>query len=145
MRLLKKLLLGLLALLLLAVGTATFLVWRQLPTTAVPALVGLSAPVSVDLDGRGLPTIHAQSLDDANRIQGYLTARERLFQMDLMRRKADGRLAELVGAGALPLAIPRGRARNPSSPRGWRAACAAGSRNRRSRQSASPRHRQSSG
>lgn len=103
MRLLKKLLLGLAALLLLTVGTATFLVWRQLPTTAVPALVGLGAPVSVDLDDRGLPTIHAQSLDDANRVQGYLTARERLFQMELMRRKADGRLAELVGAGALPL------------------------------------------
>jgi penicillin amidase len=102
MRAPKRLLLGLGILLALAAGSAGLLVWRQLPRDQVPPIAGLGAQVTVDLDGRAVPTIHAQSLEDATRIQGYLVARERLFQMELMRRSADGRLAELFGEVALP-------------------------------------------
>ena len=52
---------------------------------------------------RGIPTVRARTLQDAFRVQGYLQARERLFQMELGRRVAGGELAELVGAAALPL------------------------------------------
>ncbi|MBK9796922.1 MAG: penicillin acylase family protein [Holophagaceae bacterium] len=103
MRTLKRLLLGLGLLVVLVAAVAGLLVWRQLPRDRTPAIAGLRTTVSVDLDDRALPTIHAQSLEDASRIQGYLVARERLFQMELMRRTADGRLAEAFGPAALPL------------------------------------------
>src|SRR5664279_2003740 len=102
MRALKRILLGLGFLLALAAGSAGLLVWRQLPRDQTPFIAGLSAKVTVELDGRAVPTIKAQSLEDATRVQGYLVARERLFQMEIMRRSADGRLAELFGAAALP-------------------------------------------
>lgn len=60
-------------------------------------LPGLSAPVEVSLDNRAVPDITADSARDAYRTLGYLHARERLFQMDLMRRKTAGRLAEILG------------------------------------------------
>lgn len=103
MRILKRILLGLGLLVLLAASAAGALVWRQLPSSEAGVIPGLGAAASVDLDARALPTIHAASLEDAFRVQGYLVARERLFQMEMMRRSADGRLAELVGAAALPL------------------------------------------
>src|SRR5207302_5066421 len=80
----------------LAVGTR-----RQLPSNDVPRLP-LSAPVDVGLDARGVPTVRAGSLADAMTAQGYLVARERMFQMELQRRSAHGALAELFGAAALP-------------------------------------------
>src|SRR2546423_2553377 len=62
---------------------------------------GLSAPVSVTRDGHGVPTIEAANLDDLFFAQGYVTAQDRLFQMDLMRRAAAGELSEVVGDLAL--------------------------------------------
>jgi penicillin amidase len=103
MRWLKRLSLGLGVLLLLVAGGVSLLVRRQLPSNSTPVIQGLAAKVSVDLDTRGVPTIHADSLEDAFRVQGYVVARERLFQMELLRRSADGRLAEIVGGAALPL------------------------------------------
>jgi penicillin amidase len=61
----------------------------------------LSAPVTVTSDAHGIPVINANSHLDAVRSLGYLNARDRLFQMDLMRRKNAGRLAELFGQIAL--------------------------------------------
>jgi penicillin amidase len=90
--------------LVLALGLfALGIVQRQQPGLATPPIPGLTAEVRVDLDARGVPTIRAANLRDAFRVQGYLTARERLFQMELHRRLADGRLAELFGPGALRL------------------------------------------
>ena len=65
------------------------------------AVAGLSAPVRVTRDGHGVPTIDANTLDDLFFAQGYVTAQDRLFQMDLMRRAAEGDLAEIVGDVAL--------------------------------------------
>jgi penicillin amidase len=64
-------------------------------------LSNLSAPVTVTTDVHGIPTIHAANRLDAVRSLGYLNAQDRLFQMDLMRRKNAGRLAELFGSLAL--------------------------------------------
>jgi penicillin amidase len=78
-------------------------VFWQLPDAAVPRVPGLRNRVEVLFDARGVPTIRARSLPDAFRVEGYLQARERLFQMELARRVAGGEMAELVGPAALPL------------------------------------------
>ncbi len=61
----------------------------------------LSAPVQVYFDKFGIPRIQAQTRDDAFRALGFVTARDRLFQMDLLRRLSAGRLAEIVGRTAV--------------------------------------------
>src|SRR5579862_7493326 len=60
-------------------------------------IVGLTAPVTVSRDAHGSPTIDAKNFDDLFLAQGYVTAQDRLFQMDGMRRYAAGELAEVVG------------------------------------------------
>src|SRR5436853_3534988 len=62
---------------------------------------GLSAPVSVIRDEHGVPTIQAASLEDLFIAQGYVTAQDRLWQMDVMRRFASGELAEILGEDLL--------------------------------------------
>lgn len=61
------------------------------------ALRGLSRSVIVESDALGTPVIRAESQHDALRALGYVTARDRLFQMDLLRRQAAGELAEIFG------------------------------------------------
>ena len=61
----------------------------------------LEEDVEVVRDEDGVPHIEAQSDADLYRAQGYVQAQDRLFQMDLARRQASGRLAEVVGAGAV--------------------------------------------
>ena len=68
-------------------------------------LSGLGGPVEVWRDGHGVPHIHAQSLDDLLFAQGYVTAQDRLWQMDLSRRLAEGELAEIFGERALKIDI----------------------------------------
>ena len=78
--------------------------WLTLPPGNISLrIAGLSAPVDITLDGHGIPRIKAASEADAATALGYLHARDRLFEMDLMRRAASGRLSELAGARALPL------------------------------------------
>lgn len=62
---------------------------------------GISGPVSVIRDDRGIPTIETATLDNLFFAQGYVTAQDRLFQMDLLRRAAAGELSEIVGDVAL--------------------------------------------
>ena len=64
---------------------------------------GLAAPVTVIRDGRGVPTIEASSLDDLFFAQGYVTAQDRLWQIDVMRRAASGELSEIIGEDTLKL------------------------------------------
>jgi len=59
------------------------------------AAPGLSAPVEVLRDRWGVPYISAASLDDLWFAQGFVTAGERLFQIDLLLRAANGRLSEV--------------------------------------------------
>ncbi|WP_437926830.1 penicillin acylase family protein [Sorangium sp. So ce291] len=64
-------------------------------------LSGLERAVTVTSDGLGIPTIRAASRLDALRALGFVTARDRLFQMDLLRRSSGGRLAEILGRDLL--------------------------------------------
>lgn len=66
-------------------------------------LEGLHAPAEVTADDFGIPVVAAADRSDAFRILGFLHARDRLFQMDLARRKSAGRLAELFGERVLAL------------------------------------------
>ena len=83
---------------------AIALVFTSLPDAreelAVPSL---SAPVTITLDQDGVPRIEARTERDAAVALGWLHARDRMFQMDMMRRGAEGRLAEIAGASALRL------------------------------------------
>ncbi len=64
---------------------------------------GLSAPVTVTRDGHGVPAIEAATFDDLFFAQGYVTAQDRLWQMDMMRRYAGGELSEILGEDTLRL------------------------------------------
>lgn len=63
-------------------------------------LPGLAAPVTVHRDEWGIPHAKAQTSDDAHFALGFVHAQDRLFQMDLTRRRAIGRAAEWLGAAA---------------------------------------------
>jgi penicillin amidase len=58
---------------------------------------GLAAAVVVRRDGHGVPHIEAASQEDMFVAQGYVTAQDRLWQMDAYRRNANGELAEILG------------------------------------------------
>jgi len=97
---------GVLALLLLVAGAGVL--WlRSATIAALPALdgdlhlAGLSAPVTVRRDAHGVPHIDAATEDDLFMAQGYVTAQDRLWQMDLYRRNANGELAEIFGSSQL--------------------------------------------
>lgn len=94
-------------LILLALAAAILLwvaVWWTLPGRAGRlVLPGLTASVDVAFDARGIPHVTAASDTDAWTALGWLHARDRMFQMEAMRRGAAGRLAELTGAPALRL------------------------------------------
>lgn len=76
--------------------------WMTLPgrddSVRIP---GLGAPVSISVDADGVPRIRAASERDAAAALGYMHARDRMFQMDLMRRAASGRLSEIAGPATL--------------------------------------------
>lgn len=65
-------------------------------------LQSLRAGATVDFDAHGVPRVAASSDRDAFFVQGYLHASERMWQMELQRRLAQGRLSELFGAGMVP-------------------------------------------
>ncbi|HWA58643.1 MAG TPA: penicillin acylase family protein [Gemmatimonadales bacterium] len=75
----------------------------ELPRASAATIPRLSHPVDIRYDDRGVPHIFAQSEADAVRALGYVVARDRLFQLELMARSGAGTLTELVGAAALPL------------------------------------------
>ncbi len=97
-------LLGLLSLALLVVALGGLALWWATPSNDDQArLPGLDGPVTVQLDPDGIPWIKAASETDGAAALGYMHARDRLFQMELMRRAASGRLSELAGSVTLRL------------------------------------------
>ncbi len=87
-----------------AVGGAAvyFLLRRSVPSTKGSVrLKGLDSPVEVIRDRWGVPHIYAGSVKDVMFAQGYVHAQDRLWGMDLVRRAASGRLAEVFGPMAL--------------------------------------------
>lgn len=97
-------------LLVLIVITSGFgILWlRSAAKAALPQLdgdihlAGLSAPVIVRRDQHGVPHIEAASQEDLFVAQGYVTAQDRLWQMDTYRRSANGELAEVLGPSLIP-------------------------------------------
>ena len=65
------------------------------------ALPGLQAPVEVLRDRWGIAHIYAQNADDLFFAQGFVAAQDRLFQIDLWRRKGVGELADMFGPSAV--------------------------------------------
>jgi penicillin amidase len=68
------------------------------PTSGEIAVSGLKSQVKIYFDDFGVPHIISQNQDDAYFTQGYLHAQDRLWQMDLTRRVAEGRLSEVFGS-----------------------------------------------
>jgi penicillin G amidase len=97
-KILRRFVLLLLALLMLAVVAAFWMVYRVQPQRSgnVP-LAQLQAPVTVRYDERGVPHIRAEHEADLYRALGYVHAQDRLFQMEMVRRLAQGELAEVLG------------------------------------------------
>jgi len=101
-RVLGAIVIGLMMVIVVGIGWFLSIARSALPELDGPLPVaGVSAPVSVTRDGHGVPTIESATVDDLFFAQGYVTAQDRLFQMDLMRRAAVGELAEIVGDIAL--------------------------------------------
>jgi penicillin amidase len=75
--------------------------WRPLPRRSGRVAAPLAAPASASFDGLGVPHIRAASEQDVLVAQGYVTAQDRLWQMDMLRRFSGGDLAEVLGAPGL--------------------------------------------
>jgi penicillin G amidase len=67
---------------------------------------GLQSPVSVVRDAQGVPHLSAAGLQDLFFAQGYVTAQDRLWQMDMTRRAAAGEMAEILPASSAPSPAP---------------------------------------
>lgn len=103
-RLLLGLSTGLLLLLLMAAIAVVTLVRGSLPQLDGERRLGqVFAPVVVERDDHGVVRVRGRSRGDVAFTLGFLHGQERFFQMDLMRRRAGGRLAELFGGLALEL------------------------------------------
>ena len=94
------------AVLLIVIATVTtafgLIFLRPLPTIdGEERLIGLHERAEVLRDSFGVPHIFAADEHDASFLQGYVTAQDRLFQMDLYRRAAQGKLAEILGEPGL--------------------------------------------
>ncbi len=103
-RILLWLLLTVLVLVVALGGFAYYVAQSALPELDGSLQVnGLSARVTVMRDNHGVPTIDAASLEDLFFAQGYVTAQDRLWQMDMMRRFGAGELSEILGEETLKL------------------------------------------
>ncbi len=102
MKTIRRLLLAAVALPLLAALVVYLFLRASLAETRGTLLVsGLERPVTVERQRWGVPQLTAESLGDLCFATGFVHAQDRLFQMDLTRRAATGRLAELFGPDAL--------------------------------------------
>lgn len=85
-----------------AAVTGWWLIRKPLPQREGEITVdGLSAPVHIYRDDYGVPHIAAATERDLMMATGFVQAQDRLWQMDLLRRVAEGRLSEILGPRAL--------------------------------------------
>jgi len=94
----KRFLLVLLLILATIVVAGSIFLWLKRPQLeGEESIPGLHAEVEVYYDAYGIPHIYAENQEDAYRAFGYVHAKDRIFQMELMRRVGAGRLAEIFG------------------------------------------------
>ena len=102
MRILGWTISALLGLVLLAVAGAAGVLWLGLPKLdGEIRLAGLSDPVTITRDRRGIPYIKASNEADAAFALGFVHAQDRFAQMEVMRRLVSGRLSEVIGGVTL--------------------------------------------
>ena len=89
--------------LLLVLGGVYWTAYRPLPKTSGQIAAPISARAAIERDALGVPHITAAAWEDAIFLQGYATAQDRLWQMDVLRRLAAGELSEVLGAATLEL------------------------------------------
>ncbi|MDE0349826.1 MAG: penicillin acylase family protein [Gammaproteobacteria bacterium] len=82
----------------LALGIAPWSVAQPPAPDVTHAVAGLTRPAEILVDTWGVPHIYAGSHYDAFFVQGFNAARDRLWQIDVWRRRGLGRLAEVFGA-----------------------------------------------
>ena len=98
MKLITKISLGIFVLVLIAAAGGIIYLQQLKPQySGELTLPGLHQPVEIIFDHYAVPHIYAQNEEDAYFALGYVHAQERLFQMEILRRIAAGRLAEILG------------------------------------------------
>jgi penicillin G amidase len=103
MKIFRLILLGLISIIVLG-AIAGMLMLNNIRHRAIPdysediTLENLTDEVTVIRDSLAIPHIYAKSEEDLYRVVGYITAQDRLWQMDLMRRITTGRLSEIFGS-----------------------------------------------
>ena len=103
-RVLRRVLAGVVFIVLFVAAVVTGVLWLTLPPRSQQARIpGLTGPVDIGFDADGIPRIRAANATDAAAALGFVHARDRLFQMELMRRAASGRLSEIAGPATLAL------------------------------------------
>jgi len=93
--------LAILIVLVAALALVYWYAWRPLPQRSGTIEAPVAGEVSVAFDALGEPHIRAASEEDALVVQGYVTAQDRLWQMDALRRLSAGELAEILGPALL--------------------------------------------
>lgn len=102
MKIIKKILLVLFVLItVVVVGLCSYIFYLKPKYEGEIQLKNLDKTTTVYFDDFGIPHIYADSEKDAIRTLGYVHAQERLWQMELLRRIAPGKLSEIFGSVAL--------------------------------------------
>lgn len=102
-RFLKYINLSIAVLLVAGLIAAYWTAYRPLAQTSGQITAPVSAHATLSRDAIGVPHITASNWEDAIFLQGFVTAQDRLWQMDGLRRLAAGELSEIVGSSALEL------------------------------------------
>lgn len=103
-RVVRRVLTALVIVIAVAVAICAAPLWMTLPRSSDAAsIAGLTGPVEITYDRDGVPRIRAATETDAAAALGYAHARDRMFQMELMRRTGSGRLSEFAGALTMPI------------------------------------------
>src|SRR6059058_5582637 len=92
---------GVIASLLVFAGSLSLISTTAQPAPQTLTIAGLRDRVTVRRDERGIPYIEAANDQDLYFDQGYITASDRLWQMDLLRRTVRGELSEIFGQATL--------------------------------------------
>ena len=95
--LLRAINLSIAVLILAVLGSVYQFAWRPLPQTSGRLDAPIQGRATIVRDAIGVPHITAASWQDAIFLQGYVTAQDRLWEMEAIRRLAAGQLAEIVG------------------------------------------------